>query len=163
VTGILASFQGDYDRAEALYEESLALYRQMDHRKGTSGPLRELGIVAFRRGDYERAVRLIEQALAVTREFGSAFGTGRNICALSDAFRAQGDLERARTLLEESLASLRRQRYPLRVANALADTLARLGSIACETGEDARLRAVQGEFGAGESVRLHHVRGLGVP
>jgi predicted ATPase/DNA-binding XRE family transcriptional regulator len=138
VTGILASFQGDYDRAEALYEESLTLYRELGHRKGTSGPLRELGIVAFRRGDYERAVRLIEQALAVTREFGSAFGTGRNICALSDAVRAQGDLERARTLLEESLASLRRQAYPLRVANALADTLAKLGSIACETGENAR-------------------------
>ena len=35
--------QGDYDRAVALFEESLALYRKIGHIKGTSGPLRELG------------------------------------------------------------------------------------------------------------------------
>jgi hypothetical protein len=47
-------------------------------------------------------------------------------------------VERARTLLEESLTSLRRKTYPLRVANALANTLARLGSIECELGREAR-------------------------
>ncbi len=41
-------------------------------------------------------------------------------------------------LLEESLTSLRRKTYPLRVANALANTLARLGSIECELGREAR-------------------------
>jgi predicted ATPase/transcriptional regulator with XRE-family HTH domain len=138
VTGILAAGQGDYDRAVALYEESLALYRTLGHRKGMSGPLRELGAVAYRKGDFERAAQLNEQALAITREFGSAFGEGLTLCYLADVMRAQGDLERARTLLEESLASLRRQVYPLRVANALARTLARLGSIACETGEYER-------------------------
>jgi predicted ATPase/DNA-binding XRE family transcriptional regulator len=138
VTGILSAGQGDYDRAVALYEESLALYQNLDHIKGTSGPLRELGAVAYHRGDYEQAVRLSEQALAVAREFGSTFGSGLAICTLTDALRAQGDLERARTLLEESLASLRRQEYPLRIANALANTLARLGSIECEIGRDAR-------------------------
>jgi predicted ATPase/DNA-binding XRE family transcriptional regulator len=138
VTGMLTAAQGDYDRAVALYEESLALYQDLGYRKGTSGPLRELGAVAFYRGDYERAVRLNEQALAITREFGSRFGSALTICTLADAVRAQGDLQRARTLLEESLASLRRQEHPLRLVNALANTLARLGSIACETGEDAR-------------------------
>jgi len=138
VTGMLAAGQGDYDRAVALYEESLALYRDLGDRKGTSGPLRELGAVAYHRGDYERAVRLSEQALAVARESGSTFGSGLAVCSLADALRAQGDLERARTLLEESQTSLRRKRHPLRVANALANTLARLGSIECEMGRDAR-------------------------
>jgi tetratricopeptide (TPR) repeat protein len=138
VTGILAAGQGDYDRAVALYEKSLVLYRNMGHRKGMSGPLRELGAVAYHRGDYERAVRLSEQALAITREFGSTFGSGLAICTLADALRAQGDLERARMLLEESMVSLRSQTYPLRVVNALATTLTRLGSIECEMGRDAR-------------------------
>ena len=48
-----------------------------------------------------------------------------------------GDIERARTLLEESLASLRRRTYPLRVANALAIMLSRLGGIECELGRGA--------------------------
>ena len=138
VTGILAAGQGDHDRATELYEESLALYTNMGHRKGTSGPLRQLGVTAYHRGDYKRAVRLNQQALAITREFGSTFGSGLTICTLSDALRAQGDLEQAKTLLEESLPSLRRQTYPLRVANALANTLGRLGSIECEMGRVAR-------------------------
>jgi predicted ATPase/DNA-binding XRE family transcriptional regulator len=138
VAGMLAAGQGDYHRAVVLYEESLGLYRNMGHRKGMSGPLRELGAVAYRQGDYERAVRLSEQALAISREFGSAFGSGLAVCTLTDALRAQGEIERARTLLEESLASLRRKTHPLRVANALAITLSRLGSIECEMGRDAR-------------------------
>jgi tetratricopeptide (TPR) repeat protein len=138
VAGMLAAGQGDYDRAVVLYEESLVLYQNSGHRKGTSGPLRELGAVAYHQGDYDEAVRLSEQALAVTREFGSTFGSGLTICTLSDALRAQGDLERARTLLEESLASLRRQEHPLQIATALASTLSRLGSIECEMGRDAR-------------------------
>ena len=59
--------------------------------------------------------------------------------------RAQGDLERALTLLEESLASLRRQEQRAPIANALVNTLTRLGSIECETGEDARASKLFGE------------------
>ncbi|MGH3145725.1 MAG: tetratricopeptide repeat protein, partial [Rubrobacter sp.] len=138
VAGILASAQGDYDRAVVLFEESLALYQDLGDRKGTSGPLRELGIVAYHRGDYERAVRLNEQALAISREFGSSFGAALTIYNLSDALRAQGDHERAWKLLEESLASVQSQKYPLRVAYARAATLARLGSIECEFGDVER-------------------------
>jgi tetratricopeptide (TPR) repeat protein len=138
VTGMLAGGQGDFDRAVELFEESLTLYRNMGHRKGTSGPLRELGGVAYHQGDFERAVNLSEQALAVSREAGSAFGAGLAVCTLTDALRAQGEIERARTLLEESLATLRRKTRPQRVANALALTLSRLASIECELGRHTR-------------------------
>ena len=138
VTGMLSGGQGDFDRAVELFEESLALYRNMGHRKGASGPLRELGGVAYHQGDYERAVSLSEQALNISRESGSAFGAGLAVCTLADTLRAQGETERARTLLEESLATLRRKTRPQRVANALALTLSRLGSIECELGRDAR-------------------------
>ncbi len=136
--GILAARQGDFDQAVELDEQSLALYRGLGHRKGTHGPLRELGVVAYYRGDYDRAVLLTEQALTVAQEFGSAFGSGLAVCALADALRARGDLGRARQLLEESLASLRRQEHPVVIVNALVNTLNRLGSIECELGEDAR-------------------------
>jgi predicted ATPase/DNA-binding XRE family transcriptional regulator len=145
VAGMLAGGQGDFDRAVELFDESLSLYRNMGHTKGTSGPLRELGAAAYHQGDYERAVRLSEQALTISRGSGSAFGSGLAVCTLADALRAQGDIGRARTLLEESLASLRRRTRPLRVANALAITLSRLGSIECELGGDARARGLYGE------------------
>jgi tetratricopeptide (TPR) repeat protein len=138
VAGILATRHGDYDRAAALDEASLAIYRDLGHRKGMHGPLRELGVVAYHRGDYELAVRLGEQALAIAREFGNAPGSGLIICNLADALSARGDPDRARTLLEESLASLRQQEQRLPIANALVNTLLRLGSIECETGEYER-------------------------
>jgi predicted ATPase/DNA-binding XRE family transcriptional regulator len=161
IAGIMASGQGDYDRAVALCEKSLALYERMGHRKGTSGPLRELGVVAYHRGDYDRAVHLSERALEVTREFGSTFGAGLATCSLADALRAKGDLEGARTLLVESLTLLRRKPYPLRVANALANTLARLGSIECELGRDERAFELYGEsLQLGQQFGfVHHVVG----
>lgn len=70
----------------------------------------------------------------MAREFGSRFGAALALCNLADVLRDQGDLECAKSLLEESLASLRSQKGPLRIANALA----RLGSIECEMGRDAR-------------------------
>ena len=70
VSGILAMVQGDHDRAVALHEEGLGVYRDLGHKKGVSASLRELGFVAYEQGDYERAVRLHEQSLDLAREFG---------------------------------------------------------------------------------------------
>jgi tetratricopeptide (TPR) repeat protein len=103
------------------------------------------GILATRHGDYDRSVRLSEQALAIAREFGNASGSGLVVCNLTDALHARGDLDQARALLEESLSSLRRQEQRLPIVNALVNTLARLGSIECETGEYARAAEFYGE------------------
>jgi predicted ATPase/transcriptional regulator with XRE-family HTH domain len=140
IAGILATRHGDYERAVALDEASLTMYRDLGHRKSTHGPLRELGAVAYHRGDYDRAVRLGEQALSVAREFGNASGSALAACNLADALRARGDLEEASTLLQESQSMLRRQEQRLPVINALVNTLTRLGSIHCETGDYARAR-----------------------
>jgi predicted ATPase/DNA-binding XRE family transcriptional regulator len=135
IAGILATRHGDYDRAVALDEASLTIYRDLGHEKSTHGPLRELGAVAYHQGDYDQAVHLGERALSVAREFGNASGSALAVCNLADALRARGDLEEARTLLEESLSSLRRGEQTLPVINALVNTLTRFGSIQCETGD----------------------------
>jgi predicted ATPase/DNA-binding XRE family transcriptional regulator len=145
IAGILATRHGDYDRAVALDEASLTIYRDLGHKKSTHGPLRELGTVAYHRREYARAVHLGGQALAVAREFGNASGSALAVCNLADALRARGDLEEARTLLQESLASLRRQEQALPIINALVNTLNRLGSIQCETGDYARAKESYGE------------------
>ena len=134
VAGILATRHGDYDRAVALDEASLTLYRDLGHEKSTHGPLRELGAVAYHRGDYDRAIRLGEKALAVARESGNASGSALAACNLADALRARGDLEAATTLLEEAQSSLKGRVQTVPGINALVNTLNRLGSIRCETG-----------------------------
>jgi predicted ATPase len=134
VAGVLASAQGDYDHAAALYEEAMSVYREMGHNKGVGASLRALGIVAYERGDYDRAVRLHQQALALNREFGTTFGIAWSLRALADAVREQGDLSRARMLLEESLALSRDKEHAWNIAR----TLASLGSVECEVGEHAQ-------------------------
>lgn len=157
VTGLLSAAQGDDEHAAALYERSLTLYRRLGYRKGTSGPLRELGAVAYRQGRYERAVELNAQALAISREFGGTFGAALALCNLADAVRALGDLERARALLEESQMLLRDNETWARHANALTNTLTRLGSVECEMG-----RAAQAEALFAESLRVVWRFGFGV-
>jgi predicted ATPase len=134
VAGILAMAQGNHDRAVALHEESMSVYRDLGHNKGVSASLRELGFLAYEQGDYERAVRLHGQSLALAREFGTTFGAAWSLRALGDAVRGQGDLRRARALLEESLALSRSEEH----AWGIARTLASLGNVEYEAGDYAR-------------------------
>ena len=134
VSGILAMAQGEHDRAVALHEEGLGVFRDLGHNKGVSASLRELGFVAYEQGDYDRAVRLHEQSLVLAREFGTTFDVAWSLRALADAVRGQGDLGLARTLLEEGLALSRGKEH----AWGIARTLVSLGSVACEAGEYAR-------------------------
>ena len=153
VAGILATAQGDHDRAVALLEEGMSVYREMGHNKGVSASLRELGLVAHEQGDYERAVRLHEQSLALAREFGTTFGIAFSLSALANALRARGDLSRATTLLEESLALSR----GLKNAWGIVRTLASLGSVACEAGEYVRAsRLYEESLELGRRVGLKH-------
>jgi len=154
ITGILAMAQGDHDYAMALHEEGMRVYRELDHKKGVSASLRELGFVAYEQGDYERAVRLHEQSLVLARGFGTTFGVAWSLRALGDAVRGQGDLRRARALLEESLALSRSKEH----AWGIARTLASLGNVACEAGEytrASRLYEVSLELG-GRRMGLNH-------
>jgi predicted ATPase/DNA-binding XRE family transcriptional regulator len=153
VAGILAMAQGHHDRAVALHEEGLDVYREMGHKKGESASLRELGFVAYEQGDYERAVRLQERSLVLAREFGNTFDIAWSIRALADAVRGQGDLKRAQALLEEGLALSRGTENEWGIVR----TLASLGSVACEAGEYARARSLYEEsLELGWRTRLNH-------
>ena len=154
VTGILSMAQGDHDRAVALHEEAMTVYREMGHKKGVGASLRELGFAAYEQGDYERAVHLHEQSLALARKFGTTFGLAWSLRALADAVREQGDLRRARMLLEESLALSRGKEH----AWGIARTLASLASVACEVGDYARASRLYEESLelGGRRMGLHH-------
>jgi tetratricopeptide (TPR) repeat protein len=88
VAGNLARAQGDYERAVALYEESLAIRREGGQKKGISASLHQLGIVEYERGEYEHAVRLHEQALALSREIEFTYGIAIVLSTLADVVRA---------------------------------------------------------------------------
>ena len=131
VAGSLAFHQTDYSAARTLLEQSLALSRALDHRKGIALALNNLGAVAIEQGDHPAARALYEESLALLRELGDrpvAAGVLGNLAMV--AYEC-GDLDAARTLSRESLALSRELGDQGRVADALNT----LGNVACDLGD----------------------------
>jgi len=139
--GNLASDQGEYGQAEALYEASLALRRDLGDKRGIAASLSNLAGVAERRGDYARAVPLFEEALALAREIGDTSSLAKTLGNLGLALGHQGDLEREEALFEEALGLFR----ALGDTHSIAGALDNLGQVAFQRGEYERARALHEE------------------
>jgi non-specific serine/threonine protein kinase len=105
--GNLAHARGDLARAAALHQESLAVRRALDDRRGIAISLNSLANVAVDRGDYTTARALHEESLALRRELGDRRGIAIALNNLSVIARDQADWERAATLSRESVGVFR--------------------------------------------------------
>jgi predicted ATPase/class 3 adenylate cyclase len=105
--GDLVWSQGNYVRAKELYEESLALSRQLGDKRDIAVALENLGSVARNWGDYATARSLFEEALPLRRELGDKWGLAESLFLWGAAATFQGDYATARPLLEEALVLYR--------------------------------------------------------
>jgi tetratricopeptide (TPR) repeat protein len=120
--GMLASEQGDLDRAQEaceaglelltheakeLYEEELALSRKMSDTWWLANSLLGLAFVSHNRGDSERATELYEESMDLFRELGDKQSLSICLGSLAMLVYSQGQLERATKLTEESVALFR--------------------------------------------------------
>jgi DNA-binding CsgD family transcriptional regulator/tetratricopeptide (TPR) repeat protein len=125
--------RGDYDRATALCEEALALWREVGDRLNVARALNGLGNIAFDRGDYARSRTFHEEALALRREIGQPSPIGSSLVNLGILLYEMGDYVRARDLYAEAyeLRSQVSDRDGLGYAlNGLGMTAHRLGDLA---------------------------------
>jgi predicted ATPase/class 3 adenylate cyclase/DNA-binding CsgD family transcriptional regulator len=104
---LLDHLEHDTDRAEALYEESLVLYRALGDPAGIALALNQLGEIAGSRGHFAAAYTRTEEALALYREVGDKQGIAWSLNTLADIISQQGEYARAILLNEESLALCR--------------------------------------------------------
>ncbi len=105
--GTLAFVRSDHERAAALLEESLPLWRELGNRAGVATSLHNLSRVRFYQGDHERAVALCEESLALRRELADKRGVAMSLNTLGVIARNRGDQTAARRLYEESLGLFR--------------------------------------------------------
>jgi predicted ATPase/class 3 adenylate cyclase/Tfp pilus assembly protein PilF len=117
--GVLAETQGDYDRAEALHREALALSRERDDTTGIARALGNLGIVAFDRSDDDQATALLEESLALAREIGDQLLVATALNDLGAVAYERGDFDRAEPLYQESLNLRRKAGSGSEIARAL--------------------------------------------
>jgi predicted ATPase/DNA-binding SARP family transcriptional activator len=127
----------DRARAHALFEESFALYRQVDDPPGLAFALWADAHRARHENDYARARASAQESLELARQSGATAALARATGVLGAIALAQGDYAAAQPLLEESLALCREAGDRLDAGNAVA----MLGDTWYAQGELDRARA----------------------
>jgi predicted ATPase/DNA-binding XRE family transcriptional regulator len=136
--GVLAADQSDAMRADALLEESLALFRALGDRAGEGTVLQWLGWLAVRQGDFERALMCLEKSLALFRALDDRREIGNVLRRLGGLAAEMGDYTRAAECYEESQALFER----LGDRHAVGWLLNQQGRLAQDRGEYERARAL---------------------
>jgi tetratricopeptide (TPR) repeat protein len=106
--GRLALEVGELERARALLEEGVQLFREAGDEAGLAEALDNLAIAAAFSGELEKAKPLFEESLALYREAGDGWGVGEVLNNLANVARIQDKDDASLALYEESLATRRK-------------------------------------------------------
>jgi len=120
--GRLALVQGEYRQAEALCQESLALYREFHDPRGMASVLERLGWIALWLGDAPLATTMLEESQALSRAAEDKVRLAYALFALALTILTHADhsdYPRVRSLLEESLLLCRQERFQAGIARSL--------------------------------------------
>jgi predicted ATPase/DNA-binding CsgD family transcriptional regulator len=109
--GSIAREQGRYGEATALHQESLAIYRGVDHPDGVATSLDYLSFTAWLSGDAEPGCRLAGQAVDHWRAGGRRQETAAALVNLGSATLFAGDPAGAAAILQDALNISRQLRY----------------------------------------------------
>jgi predicted ATPase/class 3 adenylate cyclase/Tfp pilus assembly protein PilF len=148
--GRLALVQDDYVTARSLFEESFAIFRELNDRDAMAATLVILANTSRAQRDLSQAESEAEAALSQYRELGATRGIATAITTLGMVFHERGQRERARDLLQESLSLFRE----LNVNDGIAHNLDALGVIASSQGEYVMARSLHEE-----SLAIHRTLG----
>ncbi|HET8522437.1 MAG TPA: tetratricopeptide repeat protein, partial [Thermomicrobiales bacterium] len=131
--GLLTHWQSDLLGAEALYRQSLELWREVGDNGRVALLLNQLGILAEEFGDYQQANGLLEESLALRRAIGDEWGIASTLMILGNAANSQADYPRAIRFYEETVSLLRR------VGDLRGVSLA-LGNLGCVANRQGKYR-----------------------
>ncbi|HZO90044.1 MAG TPA: tetratricopeptide repeat protein [Chthonomonadaceae bacterium] len=137
--GYMAGAQGDYAAARAFYEESLAIYRQLDDQQEIASVLNMLALLAHFQGDYSTALSLYEQSRIINEALGNTSGVAYVLNNQGLAAYHQGDYAAARACYEKCLPTFQEMGNKY----GMVLTLDNLGLLSTAEGDYASARALQ--------------------
>ncbi|HEV2127126.1 MAG TPA: tetratricopeptide repeat protein [Thermomicrobiales bacterium] len=146
--GMTALLPGENASARALFEESVATFRQAGDRWGVATSLCSLGVAAMQ-SEVDESRAFLEESLALYRELGDTYGVARALQYLGEVARAGGDYVVARRLYEEGLTLYR----ALGHRNTAASVVHNLGYVAQHEGN---LRLGAACFAEALAVHVEH-------
>ena len=102
--GKAAWAQADFPIVQQCFEESMALYRLVEDKRGIARLLNDFGFLACDQANYETALKLSEESLALALEAGDRTLAAGVLNNMANVYRNLNDLATARRYYEESLA-----------------------------------------------------------
>jgi ATP/maltotriose-dependent transcriptional regulator MalT len=99
---------GQYEQALALYQQSLALSREIGDTWGIAHAMSYLGLTHWNKGDFVGARPFLEEGLTLFRQIGDAQSTAQALQALAFVDSTARNLTAAQALFNESLILCRR-------------------------------------------------------
>jgi DNA-binding NarL/FixJ family response regulator len=139
--GLLASAQGDYERAVAALTESVSIWRNLGDAAETGVMLWRLGMATADLGDFDRATALLEESFASAQALGRRLWAALLRHSLGVVAYEQADTGRAAACFDEALDEFRALNNPWYTSVALGS----LGKIARAQGDYARAAALYAE------------------
>ena len=115
VAASLALSQSEDRVARALFEDSLAIRRELGDPADLLGPLSGLGYAAMQQGDDVTAQACFDEALSIQQRLGDRVGMAESLNSLANLSHGRGHLAAARALYERSAAINREIGYRLDV------------------------------------------------
>jgi ATP/maltotriose-dependent transcriptional regulator MalT len=135
---MLAIDHGEYTSGRDLFEEQLAMHRELGNKRGIAAALLQLArVIFFSQGDPAMVRTLQEEALDLFRELGDKEKIADSFNTLGWLALAQGDAAKASSLTEKALTIY----HEMSQRPKIADTLGILADIAVAQGDYLTARA----------------------
>src|SRR5215469_2902442 len=119
VAGWMANWLGYFERADALCQEGLALFRAIEDIAGMGHALFRLAESADQRGDVVAARSRYQESIVLNREAGNKTLIAWSLLLEANVALSQGEYAGARAQIEESLALFREMGNPFGTAYSL--------------------------------------------
>jgi predicted ATPase/class 3 adenylate cyclase len=105
--GGIAYWQNDLARSRKLYEESVALYRQLDDRAGLASALNDLAYLPMLQGEIPLALQLFTEARDLFNELGDTWLSALAEMNIASTNFFAGNLDAARETIEAVIPIIR--------------------------------------------------------
>jgi non-specific serine/threonine protein kinase len=135
--GFIARIQGDFASAQALLEDGLQTFRELQDRSGEARTLVNLGFVACGLNQLARAQSCFEQVYEIAVGLGEQLRLATALNGMGEVARLQGKYREARPFYEQSLEIYRANDWPTEIPFVLIN----LGHVAHHEGDYVAARA----------------------
>jgi len=136
--GIFYHYQGNFETARKLHNESLKIKRELGDREGIASSLNNLGLIAWLQAKFNEARQLLTESLQIRKELGNKLAIAGMLNNLGNIEEHQGAYEKAQKLFTESL-----QIYEEHGSKGgIAMSLSNLGIIAGQQGDYAKAKQI---------------------